>query len=65
MGEFVLYGLDSLGKVQGSERWAGITQAEAELMARGRLKTYEVVEVWQGSIRTLTLSRSSGLLPGG
>jgi hypothetical protein len=53
------------GSSQGSERWAGITQAEAELMARERLKTYEVVEVWQGSIRTLTLSRSSGLLPGG
>lgn len=57
MGDFMLYGFDRDGVVQGSERWAGITQREAERMAGDRLKIYDVVELWEGSIRIRTLDR--------
>jgi hypothetical protein len=57
MDDFLLYGLDRNGAVQGSESLAGVTQDEAERMAREWLATYEVVEVWEGSIRVLTLDR--------
>jgi hypothetical protein len=57
MADFLLYGLDENGAVQESELLAGITRDEAERMAREWLATYEVVEVWEGSIRVLTLDR--------
>jgi hypothetical protein len=57
--DFLLYGLDRDGTLQGSEVWAGITRSEAERMACDRLKTYEVVELWEGSIRVLTLGRDT------
>jgi hypothetical protein len=57
MDDFLLYGLDRNGAVQGSEVLAGITRDGAERMAWEWLATYEVVEVWEGSIRVLTLDR--------
>ena len=57
MRDFLLYGLDRDGVVQGSERWAGVTQPEAERMAGDWLKIYDVVEIWEGSVRVLTLDR--------
>jgi hypothetical protein len=57
MGDFLFYGLDHEGDVKGSERWAGISRTEAEQLASERLANYEVVELWEGSIRVLTVTR--------
>lgn len=61
MGDFLLYGLDLAGVVQGAERWGGITRDEAEEMARDKLRHYHVVEVWEGAIRVLRLVRQAQL----
>ena len=59
MRECVLYGLDESGAVVSTERFVGLPDAELTRISKERLKNYQVVEAWEGSVRLFTLGRRS------